>query len=50
MQAPWWRKRTIFPHQPERRNPMNGFEDIPKHDLKTMGPVWLVIVLNLGSL
>lgn len=29
---------------------MNVFEEIPNHYLKTMGPVWLAIVLSLWSL
>ena len=29
---------------------MNAFEAIPKHYLKTMGPVWLAIALSLGGL
>ena len=29
---------------------MNAFEAIPKHFLKTMGPVWLAIALSLGGL
>lgn len=29
---------------------MNTFEAIPKHFLKTMGPVWLAIALSLGGL
>ena len=28
---------------------MNAFDAIPKHFLKTMGPVWLAIVLSLGG-
>lgn len=28
---------------------MNAFEAIPKHFLKTMGPVWLAIALSLGG-
>ena len=29
---------------------MNVFEETAKHYLKTMGPVWLAIVLSLWSL
>ena len=29
---------------------MNAFDAIPKHFLKTMGPVWLAIALSLGGL
>lgn len=29
---------------------MNVFEAIPKHYLKTMGPVWLAIALSLAGL